>query len=295
MRILITGVSGFVGRHLANRLLEQKDIVVAGTGRATGRPEHLPTALQYLPLDLLNPVAVLDVVTAFQPDIVIHSAAMSKPNDCEVQQALCYAVNVQATQHVVDACTANNCRLLFMSTDFVFGDDGPFAEDDAYNAVNYYGQSKVLAEAVVKNSGLHWSIVRTVLVYGPQLPGLHPTFPQWVWGNLQQGKPIRVFTDQYRTATYVADLVDGIAAITMQNATGVFHLCGEEIFTPFDIAQLVAVHGGFDTQLVQPVTRAEFTEPARRPIRSTLNIHKAKSELGFAPRSLSQVLPLLFP
>lgn len=294
MRILITGVSGFVGRHLASRLLQQNDAVVAGTGRATNRPEHLPAQVQYMPLDLLHPVAVLDVVTAFQPHIVIHSAAMSKPNDCEEQQALCYAVNVQATQHVIEACKACNCRLLFMSTDFVFGDDGPFAEDDAYNAVNYYGQSKVLAEGLVKNSGLPWSIVRTVLVYGPQLPGLNPTFPQWVWGNLKEGKTIRVFTDQYRTATYVADLTEGITSIVVQKATGVFHLCGEETFTPFDIAQLVAAHGGFDAQLVQPVTRAAFAEPARRPIRSTLHIAKAKSELGYAPRSLSQVLPLLF-
>ena len=293
MRILITGVSGFVGRHLVNRLLQQNEFVVAGTGRAAIRPEHLPAPVQYLPLDLLNPVAVLDVVAAFQPDIVIHSAAMSKPNDCEEQQTLCYAVNVQATQHVIDACTAINCRLLFMSTDFVFGDNGPFTEDDAYNAVNYYGQSKVLAEGLVKNSGLLWSIVRTVLVYGPQLPGLNPTFPQWVWRNLQEGKTIRVFTDQYRTATYVADLTEGIVSIIEQKANGVYHLCGEETFTPFDIAQLVAAHGSFDAKLVQPVTRAEFAEPARRPIRSTLHIAKAKSELGYAPRSLSQVLPLL--
>lgn len=294
MRILITGVSGFVGRHLANRLLQQNDVVVAGTGRALIRPTHLPAQVQYLPLDLLNPRDVLDVLVNFQPHIVIHSAAMSKPNDCEEQQTLCYAVNVQATQHVVDACKVCNCRLLLMSTDFVFGDDGPFAEDDAYNALNYYGQSKVLAEVLVKNSGLRWSIVRTVLVYGPQLPGLQPTFPQWVRGNLQEGKTILVFTDQYRTPTYVADLVEGIVAIVKLNARGIFHLCGEETFTPFDIAQLVAAHGGFDAQLLKPVTRATFAEPARRPIRSTLDITKAKSELGYAPRSLSKVLPLLF-
>jgi len=245
-------------------------------------------------LDWNNERAVTNTLNIFQPDVFIHSAAMSKPNDCEVQQTLCYDVNVNATRYITHACKDIGCRLIFMSTDFVFGDDGPYSEADAYSPVNYYGQSKVYAEELVMKSSLHWSIVRTVLVYGKQLAGLHSTFPHWVKCQLESGNTIKVFTDQFRNATYVHDLMKGIDAIIQQNATGIFHICGEETFTPFAIAQKVAEHFSFDTGLIQPVTRADFAEAARRPIRSTLLIAKAKSELGYQPNSLVEVLPLIF-
>jgi dTDP-4-dehydrorhamnose reductase len=294
MRILITGITGLVGRNLADYFCTHSNHSVAGTARALQKPEVLPQSIFYYPLELTNESEVLKTFVAFQPDVVIHSAAMSKPNDCEVQQEFCYDVNVQATKYVADACTSIGCKLIFMSTDFVFGDDGPYAETDAYAPVNYYGQSKVLAEQLVQHSTLHWAIVRTVLVYGKQLSGLSPTFPQWVKGQLEKGSAIRVFTDQFRTATYVLDLVKGIDAIIQQNATGIFHVCGEETFTPYDIACKVATYFNYDTALVQPATRADFAEPARRPIRSTLHITKAKTELGFQPHSFSEALPLIF-
>lgn len=294
MRILITGVTGFVGRNLAAFWSGNPALALAGTARTKERPSWLHQEMAYHPIELTDRNAVLDGVRAFRPDVVIHCAAMSKPNDCEQQQDVCYDVNVNATRYLIEACVQSGSRLVFMSTDFVFGDEGPFHETDAYAPVNYYGQSKVIAEELVKHASLDWAIIRTVLVYGRQLPGLPPTFPQWVKGNLDQGKSIRVFTDQFRSPTYVPDLVAGIDAIVMQQVKGIFHLCGEETLTPFDIAQAVAANFGYDAAMVQPVTRAEFAEPARRPIRSTLHIHKAKSELGFAPRSLAQVLPEIF-
>jgi len=294
MRVLITGITGLVGRNLAEFYSSHTEDTVVGTARALQKPGVLPNSILYYPLELTNEKAVLETIAALNPDLVIHSAAMSKPNDCEFQQELCYDVNVQATKYVVDACKVIGCKLIFMSTDFVFGDDGPYTETDTYAPVNYYGQSKWWARQLVQDSTLNWGIVRTVLVYGKQLAGLSPTFPQWVKGQLEKGSTIRVFTDQFRTATYVLDLVKGIDAILQKNATGIFHICGEETFTPFDIACKVATHFNYDAALVQPVTRADFAEAARRPIRSTLHIAKAKSECGYQPHSLSEVLPYIF-
>jgi dTDP-4-dehydrorhamnose reductase len=294
MRIFITGITGFIGSRLAHFWQQQNDWTIGGTGRASERPATLPSSVQYYPVDFSNLEILNNALHSFMPDVVVHSAAMSKPNDCEVQQELCTLINVEATAAVVAACEKMNCRLLFISTDFVFGDDGPFAENDVYDPVNFYGLSKVRAEELVKASGIDWSIVRTVLVYGKQAAGMNATFPQWVKNNLEKGKTIRVFTDQYRTATYVDDLVDGIDRIIHQHAKGVFHLSGAETTTPFEFARKVACYLGYDPSMVEPTTRIEMPEAARRPIRSTLNIAKAKSELGYAPRSLDVVLPLLF-
>ncbi len=294
MRILITGITGFVGRHLAERWKANNSLQVAGTGRSFNRQAHLPENIAYLPLEITNETDVHALITSYTPDIVVHSAAMSKPNDCELQQQLCYDVNVNATRYVIDACKKNGSKLIFMSTDFVFGDDGPYSEDDAYSPVNYYGQSKVFAEEIVRSSNIEYAVVRTVLVYGKQLEGLNPTFPQWVKGQLEKGNSIRVFTDQYRTATFVNDLTSGIDSIVAGNATGIFHFCGSETFTPFDIATKVASHFGFDTKLILPVTRGDFAEAARRPIKSTLAIEKAKRELLYSPTPLADALPLIF-
>lgn len=294
MRIFITGITGFIGGRLAHFWQCQTDCTIGGTGRAAARPASLPSNVLYYQVDFSNPDDLTASILSFGPDVVIHSAAMSKPNDCEVQQDLCTLINVDATARVIAVCKAMNCRLLFMSTDFVFGDNGPFAEDDVYDPVNFYGLSKVRAEEMVKASAIDWSIVRTVLVYGKQEAGMHATFPQWVKYNLEQGKAIRVFTDQFRTATYVEDLVDGIDRMVQQGAKGIYHLSGEEMTTPFDFARKVASFLGFHQSLVQPTTRLEMPETARRPIRSALTIEKAKSELGYAPRSLHEVLPSLF-
>lgn len=294
MRIFITGITGFIGGRLAKRWSNNTGWIIGGTGRAIEKPNALPAMVEYFQVSFEEPDALQQAIAAFKPDVVVHSAAMSKPNDCEVQQDLCKLINVDATAAVVAACEKMKCRLLFMSTDFVFGDNGPFSEEDAYDPVNFYGMSKVSAEELVKSAAIDWSIVRTVLVYGKQEVGMHATFPQWVKNNLDQGKTIRVFTDQFRTATFVDDLVDGIDRMVQRGARGIFHLCGEETTTPFAMAQKVAAMLGHDTLMVQPTTRIEMPEVARRPIRSILDIQKAKSELGYAPRSLDEALSLIF-
>jgi dTDP-4-dehydrorhamnose reductase len=218
---------------------------------------------------------------------------MSKPNECEVNQALCHQINVMGTRHVSEACSIVNARLVFLSTDFVFGDHGPYSEEDLYDPVNYYGQSKMEAEQWIMDAGLPFSIVRTVLVYAAQKDGMQPTFLQWVKARLEQGQTLRVFTDQLRTATYVLDLVKSLETIIQQQASGIFHICGREVLSPYQMACAVAKGLGYDNRKIEPVTRADFQEAARRPRNSTLKIDKANRELGFNPKSFFEVLPLL--
>jgi dTDP-4-dehydrorhamnose reductase len=294
MKILVTGITGFVGRHLAECWKDRSDIELFGTGRSSDRNSYLPATVGYLPLEITNKEAVINVVSSLKPDLVIHSAAMSKPNDCELEKDKCLDVNVNATKYVVDACKNANARLIFMSSDMVFGDNGPYKEEDEFCPVNYYGESKVLAEQLVAASGLDYAIVRTVLVYGSKLAGQNGTFLHWVYNNIFQGKTIRVFTDQHRTACYVNDLCAGIDALVRTGQQGVYHICGKETFTPFEIARTVARFHGLSEDLVQPVTNVEMPEVALRPRRSTLNVEKAESLLGYRATPLSEALKASF-
>lgn len=292
MKIFITGGTGFIGRHLIElwQHTAHEITIVARTIDASLFPENVNCKS----IDITDEAAIKAAIILAEPDVVIHSAAMSKPNDCEIQRELCNLINVKATQHIIDACKTINARLVFMSTDFVFGHNGPYCEADTYCPVNYYGESKVLAERLVLDSELHYAIVRTVMVYGKKLPQQNNTFLHWVKDNLEQQKTIKVFTDQFRSVTYVNDLCRGIDSIIDKGFRGIVHLCGETVFTPFELAREVADYLRVDKNLILPVTKETFPEAAVRPENSVLLIDKAKQQLDYVVTPLHTALLQIF-
>jgi dTDP-4-dehydrorhamnose reductase len=115
----------------------------------------------------------------------------------------------------------------------------------------------------------------------------------WVKNSLEQKKPIRVVTDQYRTPTLAEDLAIGCLLAAEQKATGIYHVSGEEMMTPYDIAIRTAEFFGLDKTLISPTDASQFTQPARRPMRTGFIIDKAKLELGYEPHSFSEGLAIV--
>jgi len=292
MNILITGGTGFIGRHLLE-LWKNAPHQITIVARTTG-PSLFSDKVRCIAADITNAAEILAAITLVKPEVVIHSAAMSKPNDCELQKELCHKVNVQGTHYVMEACKSIGAKLIFTSTDFVFGHYGPYTEAHDYCPVNYYGESKVLAEKLVIASGLPYAVVRTVMVYGKKLQGQNNTFLHWVKENLQQQKAIKVFTDQYRSVTFVNDLCSGIESIISKCFVGIVHLCGAEVFTPFQLAVAVADYFNFDKSLLLPVTKETFPEMAVRPQNSVLIIDKAMHQLNYRATRLKNALPQIF-
>ena len=242
-------------------------------------------ATTYLPLELTNRRAVEMCIENLQPDVIIHTAAISKPDECENNKKLCTEVNVYATKHLLEASSAH---FIYLSTDFVFGENGPHSEADAPAPLNFYGESKMQSEQLVQHSKYAATIVRPVFIYGQSLPGMRPTFLHWVKNNLEQNKPIKVVSDQWRTPTYVQDICQGIEAIISKTATGIFHLAGKEILSPYDMALHTANILNLDASLIEKVTADTFPEPVKRAKRSGLKIEKAKAELGYNPVSFEE-------
>jgi dTDP-4-dehydrorhamnose reductase len=294
MRIFITGITGFIGRHLVHLWQKDGQMVLTGSGRSALRPADLPEPVEYFPLDITYGKSVQAVLSLCRPDVVIHLAAISRPNDCETDRELSYKVNVEASERIARICKALRIRLVYISSDMVFGDHGPYAEDHPFCPVNYYGETKQMAEEGITRIMPEAAIVRTVLVYGKKLPGLKDTFLHWVYNNLQAGKTIQVYTDQFRTATFVNDLCLGINSIVQQEKSGAWHLCGLEEFTPYEMAQRVAAYIGYAPSLVQPITSAERPEAARRPAKSTLDIGKAQQAFGYATTPLEEAMVQVF-
>lgn len=292
---MITGSNGLLGQHLIKRLIETTEHTIVATGRGVCRlPFEISDLYDYFTLDITDGVAANDFILSHQPDVIIHGAAMTQPDPCELNKIECWNVNVTATGFLTDAANKINARFIYISTDFVFdGVSGPYKETDEPGPVNYYGSSKLAAEKVVMESKLHWSIVRTVLVYGNILVGNRSNIITWVKDNLSQGKPIKVVSDQWRTPTYVEDLAKGILLVLEKNAEGIYHISGEEGMSPYDMAVATADYLHLDKSLMTEVNADSFTQPATRPIKTGFIINKAKKELGYQPISFKEALKLM--
>ncbi len=290
MIVIITGANGFLGQHLS-LFLNDKTISVIATGRGPFRIENTNfPGVKYIAADITKASETDNLLLENKPDWVIHCAAMSKPNDCHTNRDECILQNVTGTKNIIDSCKKTGAKLIYLSTDFIFGENGPHSEEDTPDPLNFYGESKLMAETLVKNSGLHWAIVRPVLIYGKQLAGTPPSFLHWVKSSLENNHPIKVVNDQYRTPTAVTDICEGIYAIINQNYQGIFHLSGNEILTPYQMATTLAKEYGLDESLITPVTSDTFPEPVKRAKRSGLKNDKAKKILGFNPVSFEEGL-----
>jgi dTDP-4-dehydrorhamnose reductase len=183
---------------------------------------------------------------------------------------------------------------LFVSTDFVFaGTSLHYKEDDSLDPVNYYGETKMLAEAAVEKYPFSWSIVRTILVYGKPMSGRQNILTN-VAAALQRGEPLKIFSDQTRTPTYVEDLAKAMIVMLENRSEGIYHLSGKDAQTPYAMAVAVAVHLGFDPNQIENVTAATFKQPALRPPITGFDLTKAATELSYKPTPFEEGLQKTF-
>jgi dTDP-4-dehydrorhamnose reductase len=289
MKVFITGANGFLGQHLSLYMHKNKYDVCAVSRGESKIPNH---GIPYFELELTDKESVLALITRLSPDVIIHNAAMSKPDECHINHELCLLNNVTATEFLLEAARKVAARFIYVSTDFIFGEGGPHSESSVPAPLNFYGESKLIAENLVKNSGLSQNIIRPVFIYGAQWEGLRPSFIQWVMQNLAAKRSIKVVTDQRRTPTFVLDICVGIDLLLQTNTNESFHFAGPDILTPYEMALTVARVTGLDESLIEPVTADVFPEIVRRAKDSGLLVDKAKKILGYQPHPFEEAVRL---
>lgn len=293
MKVLITGSNGLLGQHLIPVFVQNKTYDVIATGRGANRSPQRDHYI-YEAANLRDAGSVQQLVQKHQPDLIIHSGAMSQVDECEKNKDACWDTNVGATRYLVNAAEKINASFIFLSTDFVFdGLSGPYDEEAPVNPINYYGTSKAAAERLVRNSKLSWAIVRTVLVYGVSNDPHRSNMITWVKNNLQQGKKIKVVDDQWRTPTLCQDLATGCLLLAEKKATGMFNISGGEVLTPYDMALKTAEYFQLDTSLIEKISSKSLAQPAARPAKTGLVIDKAVNELGYHPHTFAEGLDIV--
>lgn len=294
MKVLITGANGLLGQKLVKLIIDKGQDQLIATARGQNRLPFSADKFQYSTLDVANKEEVNKVLSEERPDAVIHTAAMTNVDQCETEREACWQLNVDAVEYLIEACEKINAYLLHLSTDFIFdGEGGPYDENGKPNPISYYGESKLAAEKLLAESNLSYGIARTVLVYGIAHDMSRSNIILWVKGSLESGKEIKVVDDQLRSPTLAEDLAMGCYLMAQQKAEGVFNISGKDLLTPYEMAIKTADYFKLDTSTVEKADASTFSQTAKRPPRTGLLIEKARTQLGYEPRSFDQGIAIV--
>lgn len=279
MKAFVTGVCGQLGYDVMNELAKRGYEAIGSDIKMSADMKY-----PYIRLDITDIEAVMNAVSAFKPDIVIHCAAWTAVDDAEDNANIpkVRAINVDGTQNIADACKKNDCKMIYISTDYVFNGQGtePWQPDcKDYAPQNVYGQSKLDGEFAVSNTLEKYFIVRIAWVFGKNGKNFIKTM-------LNVGKKhseVRVVNDQISTPTYTFDLARLLVDMAETEKYGYYHATNEGGFISwYDFTVEIYSQAGLKTKVI-PVTTAEYgLSKAKRPFNSRLDKSKLV-ENGFEP------------
>ena len=293
MKILVTGSNGLLGQKLVYALRNRKDVELIATARGENRVIE-QSGYVFETLDLTDESHVREVINNYRPDCIIHTAAMTNVDACELDPPTCQLNNVVVIGYLLQACKPIGTHFIHLSTDFVFdGEDGPYKETDKPNPQSVYAQSKLDSEKLVEESGLPWTVLRTIIIYGVTDDAQRSNVVLWTKNSLEQGKKITVITDQFRGPTLAEDLAEACIQAALRKAQGIFHISGKEVMPIINISYEVADYFKLDKSFIQPITTAELNQPAKRPLKTGFIIDKAMRELGYKPHTLREGIQIV--
>jgi dTDP-4-dehydrorhamnose reductase len=293
MKVLITGSNGLLGQKLVDLCLSQGISFLAassGVNRNSKCPQE-----NYATLDITDEQNITEVLHAHKPTHLIHTAAMTNVDQCELHPEACDLVNRQSVQMLANYCQLHQIHFQLLSTDFVFdGLAGPYTEEDQPNPLSVYARSKVEAEKIVQTTqDLHFSIVRTIIVYGEGEKLSRSNLILWAKNALQNSEPLQVVDDQFRAPTWADDLAWACLRICELNQTGIFHISGPETLSIYEIVLRLARFYNLSVEHISKVSSEQLQQPAKRPPRTGFKLDKARLILGYEPCTLEQTFALL--
>lgn len=275
MVILVTGASGQLGQALQ---------FVAGD-----YPEiqfHFAASAQ---ADITNMQSLADIFEEVNPDYCINAAAYTAVDKAESETEKAYAINVTGAANLAKACKENNCKLIHISTDFVFDgqQDTPYKESDPVSPQGVYGLTKLQGEQAIAAVFDQYFIVRTAWVYSR----FGNNFMKTMLRVASERPELGVVNDQIGTPTLANDLARAVIAMAQANSTayGIYHFSNEGAISWYDFAQAIFEIHGVKVKL-NAIPTSAYPTPAKRPAYSVLDKTKIKESFQLAVRPWREAL-----
>lgn len=284
MKFFVTGVNGQLGHDVMNELKRRGHHGIGSDISTTYQGKDEVLSMPYIQLDITDREAVEKVIVKEKPDAVIHCAAWTNVDMAEDEENvnIVRSVNVEGTRNIAYACKKLDCKMTYISTDYVFDGRGkePWKPDNQnFKPLNIYGQTKLEGEFVIRDSLTKYFIVRIAWVFGVNGKNFVKTM-------LDIGKKhdaVRVVCDQVGTPTYTFDLARLLIDMNETEKYGYYHVTNEGGYISwYEFCCEIFKEVGYSTKIV-PVTTAEYgMNKAARPFNSRLDKSKL-SEMGFKP------------
>lgn len=262
MKVLVTGVKGQLGFDVMNEL-QKRGIEAVG--------------VDIEEMDITDSLSVKKVITQAAPDVVIHCAAYTAVDAAEENEAVCRKVNADGTENIAKVCRMLDCKMIYISTDYVFDGKGtrPWEPDDERHPLNVYGQTKYEGELAVQKNLTKYFIVRIAWVFGKN----GKNFIRTMLNLAKTHDTITVVNDQFGSPTYTYDLAKLLVDMTESDKYGIYHATNEGICSWYEFACEIFKQAGVNVNVI-PVTAAEYQAKAKRPENSRMSKSKL-TENGF--------------
>jgi len=274
-RILVVGAKGMLGRDLMGIL-----------DSSFSKDEIIGWDIEEM--DIQKEDESITKIEKLRPEILIHIAAYTDVDGCELDKEKAFAVNAEGTRHVALAASKCHTKMVYLSTDYVFDGEKrePYLENDSPHPLNVYGHSKLKGEQYVQEWVKDSLIIRTQWLYGP----FGRNFVDSILRQAREKDALSIVNDQIGSPTYTADLAKAISGLIQFDARGIFHVANSDLCTWYTFGRAILKLSGVNRVRVVPISSKELARPAARPSYSALNCQKLEKETGLTMRPWSEAL-----
>lgn len=272
MKVFIIGASGLVGGNCLQCMRNNPDFDVIGSHYmfATNDTEYF---------DVFNPKETTFDLAEFNPDVIVHTGALTHVDYCETHQEESYKHTVESTENAIKLANSLKAKFVYISTDYIFdGENGPYAEYDDTNPLSVYGKHKLIAEKVVQKLCKEYLILRVTNVYGNEIRGKN--FVSFLKRIALGGeeKDLKLPKDQYATPINAADIGLILSHLLLDKKQGIYHLASDEYINRVELAEKVLAYFPDHHIHIKALSTAEMGQAAPRPLKGGLKTDKIKSE-----------------
>ena len=289
-KILITGSSGMLGIDLVSLLSQNYDVVCTDIAKSRN---PILKGKDFIKCDITNRKNTVNMVKKSKASIVMHTAAWTDVDGCELDEEKAMKINFEGTHNIALGCKESKAIIFYIGSDFVF--DGnknePYREDDATNPLNVYGLSKLKGEEAIRKELDKYFIIRASWLFGKN----GKNFVDIVTDKAERKRKLKVVMDQFGSPTFTKDLsraIENLVSLMLKNKSigGVYHFCNSGSCSWYRYAEQILKIIGRAEIGISPITSIELDRPAARPRMSILDTTKYSQTCSEKPRNWESAL-----